>query len=84
MEVKHTYAITHIEADKLSDVQQQPIEPFRDLLLKYVEDTTNKIKPYVKLKIIKDSTNSRTTAILNILETNYSKPLRYIKTETFS
>ena len=84
MEVKHTYAITHIEADNLSDVQQQPIEPFRDLLLKYVEDTTNKIKPYVKLKIIKDSTNSRTTAILNILETNYSKPLRYIKTETFS
>ena len=40
MEVKHTYAITHIETDKLSDFQQQAIEPFRDLLLKYVEDNT--------------------------------------------
>ena len=54
--------------------------PLRDLVLNYVEDATNTIKPNVKLNLIKDITHYKATANLQSLETNHISPLRFIKT----
>ena len=41
-----------------------------------------KIKPKVKLKLIKDIANAKTSVNLQNLETEYITPLRFIKTKT--
>ena len=84
MEVNNKSKLTRAEAKKLSDFKTQHIEPFRYLLLKYVEDNTHKIQTKVKLKLIKEITNSKTTANLQNLETNYITPLRFIKLKTIT
>jgi hypothetical protein len=72
---------SRIEAKKLSEFKKQNIEPLRLLLLNYVEDNENKIKTNVKVKLIKEITNSKTTAKLQNLESKYITPLRFIKTK---
>ena len=64
MEVKNKSKITRIEAKKLSDFKKDKIEPLRDLLLNYVEDNANTIKPNVTSKLIKEITNSKTSGKL--------------------
>ena len=81
MEVKHKSKITRIEAKRLSDFKKKQIEPLRDLLLNYVEDTANNIKPNVKRKLIKEITTSKTSCKLQNLETNFITPLRFVKTK---
>ena len=81
MEVKNKSKITRIEAKKLSDFKKDKIEPLRDLLLNYVEDNANTIKPNVKSKFIKEITNSKTSGKLQNLETKYITPLRFVKTK---
>ena len=70
MEVKHISKLTRIEAKKLSEIKEQNLAPLRDLLLNYVEDTTNQITVNVKLNLTKEITNSNTTANLQHVGTN--------------
>jgi hypothetical protein len=80
MEDKIKNKNSRIEAKKLSEIKKQNLEPLRLLLLNYVEDNENKIKTNVKVKLIKEITNSKTTATLQNLESKYITPLRFIKT----
>ena len=59
--------LTRTEAKKLSDFKKQQIEPLRDLVLYYVAENSNNIKPNVKVKLIKDIASSKTTANINYI-----------------
>jgi hypothetical protein len=72
---------SRIEAKTLSEFKKQNLEPLRLLLLNYVEYNENKIKTNVKVKLIKEITNSKTTVKLQNLESKYITPLRFIKTK---
>jgi hypothetical protein len=81
MAEQNKFKKSRIEAKKLADFKKQKIEPFRELLLTYITDNENKIKPNVKNKLIKQITDSKTIVKLQNLESNYITPLRFIKTK---
>ena len=79
MEVHDKSKISRIEVKKLAVFKKTLIKPLRDLLLNYVEENAHKIKPNVKVRLIKEITNSKKLTKLQNLETNYITPLRFVK-----